>query len=291
MKRTGTGLAAAWLGVMFALTSACGSSKAASPARTSAPTTTTSTTTPGPSVKVETLTGGTTSPYTYDYTVEYPQLTGLADDSMQRSINAELMKAASEMVGDFVAVVTEEPPSTSTTAPPAASSAPSTASTTTQPAGPTTTLSAEPTTHLDGKSSTLLLDTRLASFRLEGDGYVSPAAHGFTRFRTLTYDLTSGRRLTLADLFKSGVDYLGWLSHESVVQLQARPEIYNPQLTPAGLTPSEDHFAHFGLTPTGLEIVFDEYQVGPYAVGTPHVAFSYAQLRPLLATPGPLDGR
>jgi hypothetical protein len=137
----------------------------------------------------------------------------------------------------------------------------------------------------------LLLDARLASFRLEGDGFVAPAAHGFTRFRTLTYDLTSGRRLGLADLFRNGVDYLGWLSHESVAQLQARPEIYNPQTTPAGLSPTEEHFSHFGLTPTGLEIVFDENQVGPYAVGTPHVTFPYAQLRPLLASPGPLDGR
>jgi hypothetical protein len=266
--------------------SACSSSKAAAPLRTST-STTTSTTTPGPTVKVEQLTGGITTPYTYDYTVEYPQLAGLPDDGMQRRINAELMKAASEMVGDFVAVVTEEAPSSSTTAPPTPSTVPSTA----PPTAPTTTQPAGPTTHLDGKSATLLLDTRLASFRLEGAGYEAPAAHGFTRFRTLTYDLTTGRRLGLADLFRSGVDYLGWLSHESVAQLQARPEIYNPQATPAGLTPTEEHFAHFGLTPTGLEIVFDEYQVGPYAVGTPHVTFPYAQLRPLLASPGPLDGR
>jgi hypothetical protein len=272
------------LAVTWALVApACSASKAAAPTRTTVATTTTSTT-PAPAVKVETLTGGTTTPYTYDYTVEYPQLTGLPDDGMQRSINAELMKAASEMVGDFVAVVTEEAPSSSTAAPPTSSTtAPPTSSTTTQPAAPTT--------RLDGKSATLLLDTRLASFRLEGDGFVSPAAHGFTRFRTLTYDLSTGRRLGLADLFRAGVDYLGWLSHESVAQLQARPEIYNPQMTPAGLTPTEEHFAHFGLTPTGLEIVFDEYQVGPYAVGTPHVTFPYVQLRPLLATPGPLDGR
>lgn len=289
MKRSNNWLVAAALALAFAL-SACTSSKAASPTRTSGPTTTTSTTAPVPAVKVETLTGGTTSPYTYDYSVEYPQVTGLPDDAMQRTINAELMKAASEMVGDFVAIVTEEPPSTTTTSPtPASTSAP--ASSSTSAPAPTTTQPAGPTTHLDGKSTTLLLDTRLASFRLEGDGYVVPAAHPFTRFRTLTYDLTSGRRLALADLFRTGIDYLGWLSHESVAQLQAHPEIYNPQLTPEGLTPTEEHFSHFGLTPTGLEIVFDEYQVGPYAVGTPHVTFPYAQLRPLLASPGPLDGR
>lgn len=286
MRRPRAATVAAALVVAATLAPACSSSKAASPPRTTASSTTT-TTTPGPAVKVEQLTGGTTAPYTYDYSVEYPQLTGLSDDGMQRTINAELMKAASEMVGDFVAVVTEEAPSTSTSGPSAASSA---APSSTAAAAPTTTQPAGPTTHLDGKSATLLLDSRLASFRLEGDGFVAPAAHGFTRFRTLTYDLTSGRRLGLADLFRSGVDYLGWLSHESIAQLQARPEIYNPQQTPAGLTPTEEHFAHYGLTPIGLEIVFDEYQVGPYAVGTPHVTFPYGQLRPLLASPGPLDG-
>jgi len=269
---------------LIALTGlACSRSKPRARATTSSSSTTT--TVPVPTVKTEQLTGGTTTPYAYDYTVEYPQLNGMADDNMQRTINADLTKAASEFVGDFVAVVTENPPPTTT-------SFPSTTTTDAPPSASSTTTSLPANrTHLEGKSETTLLDVRAASFRLQANGFLSGAAHGFTRFRTLTYDLTTGRRLGLGDLFRSGVDYLGWLSHESLVQLQARPDIYDPQTGPAGLTPTEEHFNHFVLTPAGLDIVFDEYQVGPYAIGTPHVTFPYAQLRPLLATPSPLDGR
>ena len=55
--------------------------------------------------------------------------------------------------------------------------------------------------------------------------------------------------------------------------------------------PTDEHFATFSLRPAGLEIIFGEYQVGPYAIGIKRVSFPYAQLRPLLASPGPLDGR
>jgi len=272
------------LAAMVIASGACRGSHAATRHTTSSSSSSSTTTSvPVPTVKVETLTGGTTSPYIYDYTVEYPQLNGLADDATQRTINADLMKAASELVGDFVAVVTEEPPQTTTSA--------STTTSTPAPAGSSTTTSEPPNrTRLEGKSETTLLDLRVASFRLQANGYIAGAAHGFTRFRTLTFDLTTGKRLTLPDLFRSGVDYLGWLAHESLAQLQARPEIWDPQTAPGGLSPVDEHFAHFVLTPAGLDIVFDEYQVGPYAIGTPHVTFPYAQLRPLLA-PGPLDGR
>jgi hypothetical protein len=270
--------------VVTALASgAChGTSHAATRPTTTSSSSTTSTV-PVATVKVEQLTGGTTSPYVYDYTVEYPQLSGLLDDAVQRSVNADLMKAASDLVGDFVAVVTEQPPQTTTSAP--------TTTTAPSPVESSTSTSEPPNrTRLEGKSDTTLLDARVGSFRLQADGYIAGAAHGFTRFRTLTFDLTTGKRLALADLFRSGVDYLGWLSHESLAQLQARPEVWDPQTAPGGVSPLDEHFAHFVLTPSALDIVFDEYQVGPYAFGTPHVTFPYAQLRPLLA-PGPLDGR
>ena len=272
------------LAALVAGASACADSRAASPTSTSTPATT-STTSPGPVARVENLTGGTRSPYVYDYTVEYPQLDGLADREMQRTINGELAKAASDMVGDFVARVTEEPPPpTTSTSSSSTSSTPSTTSTTWSPANATT-------SGLKGTTETTLLDARVASFRLEGYSYIAPSAHGSTTLRTFTYDLSTGRRLMLADLFRPGVDYLGWLSHESATQLATRRDVYDPVQTPPGLTPTEDHFAHFVLTPAGLDVTFDEYQVGPYAIGTPHVTFPYAQLRPLLATPGPLDGR
>jgi hypothetical protein len=262
----------------------CSRSNAAPPS-TSRPSTSTTTTAPGPVVKIEKLAGGTGSPYVYDYTVEYPQLDGLVDGDMQRTINGELAKAASNLVGDFVARVTEEPPPSTTSTP--STSSTSTSSSTTSTWNPATAT----TSGLKATSEATLIDRRVASFRLSSYSYIAGAAHGSTTLLTFSYDLATGRRLMLADLFRPGIDYLGWLSRESVGQLAARPAVYDPVQTPSGLTPTEDHFAHFVLTPVGLDVTFTEYQVGPYAIGTPHVTFPYAQLRPLLATPGPLDGR
>ena len=76
-----------------------------------------------------------------------------------------------------------------------------------------------------------------------------------------------------------------------VVEAAGDVEGLQPDQARDGTTPTEAHFAAFSLRPTALEVIFGEYQVGPYAVGIQRVTFPYAQLRPLLATPGPLDGR
>jgi hypothetical protein len=248
---------------------ACGHSNAAAPPRTTTSSTTT-TTTPVASVKVEKLTGGTTTPYVYDYTVEYPQLEGLPDQGMQRTINADLTRAASELVGDFVAGATNGPQASSTSS--------------------TSTSDPSQQSSLKATEETTLLDPRLASFRVQAISYFAGAAHPSTVDHTFSYDLSSGKRLSLLDLFRAGSGYLEWLSNESRRQLAASKD-FSPDMARDGTTPTEEHFATFSLLPTALEIVFGEYQVGPYAIGIQRASFPYAQLRPLLASPGPLDGR
>lgn len=269
--RRASALAAA---VAVLLTASCGGSKSASRrATTTSASSTTTTTVPLPTVKVEKLTGGTTTPYAYDYTVEYPQLDGMHDQAMQRTINSVLVNAASELIGDFVAGV--------------ASSSAQSSSTTTQS---TSTTDPSQRSSLQAKEETTLLDMRVGSFRIEATSYFAGAAHPSTSDHTLSFDLGTGRRLTLADIFRPDSHYLEWLSTESSKQLAAMPD-YSADMARAGTTPTEEHFAVFSLRPTALEIVFGEYQVGPYAIGIKHVSFPYAQLRPLLASPGPLDGR
>jgi hypothetical protein len=266
-------------GAALLVLTTCTDSKAATVTRTSNTSASTTTTTPVPTARIEKLTGGTTSPYVYGYTVEYPQLDGLADQAEQRAINAELTNAASNLVGDFVAGVATWSTGTSTTT-----------SSTTSSSTSSTTLDPRRRSSMEAKEETTLLDSRVASFRIEATSVFAGAAHPTTTDHTFSFDLSTGRPISLSDLFRPGSGYLEWMSAESLKQLAASKD-YTPDTARQGTTPTVEHFATFSLRPTGLEVIFGEYQVGPYALGIQRVGFPYAQLRPLLATPGPLDGR
>jgi len=259
---------------------------------------TTSTTRPPPTVQVEKLTGGTTTPYFYVYTVDYPQLAGLGDQAQQRAINADLTRVASDLVGDFVAQVTSMPAptttststSTSTTTAPASASSSGPASTTSAPPTTTSTVDLSQRSELTASAETTLLDTRLASFRTTATTNIAGAAHPTNTVVTASFDLSTGRRLALADLFRAGADYLDAVSSAALAQLATVPG-YDAGLARTGAAPSDANFARFSLTEHALEITFAQGQVGPYAIGMPRVTIPYSQLRPLLASPGPLDGR
>lgn len=143
--------------------------------------------------------------------------------------------------------------------------------------GPASTLSSETTTALN--------DAKVLSLRVVTSQLFSGAAHGSTTTATYTFDAASGRRYALAQLFSPGSDYLAVLSRE------ARSRLPEEATETDGSAPKAENFAAWALTPTGLEVTFAEYQVGPYALGRPVVVIPYAALRSVAAAGGPLAGR
>jgi hypothetical protein len=115
------------------------------------------------------------------------------------------------------------------------------------------------------------------------------AAHPFATLSTYTFNLATGARYRLADLFRPGTRWVQLLSAGSRTMLQAK--FHDPSLNEfinPGTTPSASNFAGWELLPSGLEITFGEYQVAPYAFGMPSIVIPWPVLRPLMRTPAPI---
>ena len=145
-----------------------------------------------------------------------------------------------------------------------------------------------------------LLTAELLSVEFAMDYYEHGAAHPSHGFHVINYDAKAGRRLELADLFKPGSDYLKRVSEVAVAQLRrwnkdsaeysggdGQPYLSDPEFT-RGAAPEAENFQSWTLTPKGLVVTFDYYQLGAYAAGAPTVVLPYAELKDVLRTDGPL---
>lgn len=227
------------------------------------PTTTTSTTAVAlPTVVDEVLHGGSQA-QGHSYEVTFPQLRGLDDESVQEVVNADIRSTVTGAVERFVASLAEagEPP-------PALSGQQSS---------------------LTGTYEVARLDHRLASLRLELSSYYAGAAHPSGILHTLNYDLGTGERLELGDLFTEGAPYLQRLSELARERLYAElGDAALPDFVEPGTEPVAENFDGWSLTGQELVVTFDEYQVAPYAAGMPRVSIPFATLRTILDPRGPL---
>jgi hypothetical protein len=112
-------------------------------------------------------------------------------------------------------------------------------------------------------------------------------AHPGDHHDVINYDLTQAKVLDLADLFKSGSDYLEVIAGYSIQELKKNQKILFSNFE-AGASPKPENYAAWSITPTGLLVIFEEYQVAPYAAGPQYVLVPYAALADILDPAGPL---
>ena len=55
-----------------------------------------------------------------------------------------------------------------------------------------------------------------------------------------------------------------------------------------GASPKPDNYRVWTLTPRGLAVTFEPYQVGPFAAGAPSVLIPYTEMKDLIRSGGPL---
>jgi len=112
-------------------------------------------------------------------------------------------------------------------------------------------------------------------------------AHPNTTYKTFTFDTTNGQNLSLAMLFNSGTDYLGWLSNYSRAQLPAMIEARenvttldsnSTDMLNAGTTADAANFQDFYLDGANLVILFPPYAVGPYVLGSTELDIPASQI-------------
>lgn len=130
-------------------------------------------------------------------------------------------------------------------------------------------------------------NTQVLSAQFNVDGYYEGAAHPFHYTTAINYNLETGKKIELAELFQPGLDYLTLLSDLCTAELKTR-DIGFDEIFQAGAQPTPENYQVWNLTSEGLLITFNEYQVAPYAAGPQIVQISFEKLAHTLQVEGPI---
>lgn len=137
-------------------------------------------------------------------------------------------------------------------------------------------------------------DARSASgelVSLEFDVYVyhTGAAHPNSHTFTLNWAMADRRALELGDLFRDGTAWVDVVSERAIERIEeglGEWAVGNDWVRD-GAGPDPANFASWTIEPAGLRIVFDPYQVAPYAAGPRTVTIPWDALAGVLEPDGP----
>jgi hypothetical protein len=108
-------------------------------------------------------------------------------------------------------------------------------------------------------------------------------AHPNITTESFNYDLNRNAPVSLADLFTPNSNYLKVISDYSIRELKKLDTVSDAE---EGAGPKIENFHSWNITPAGLKITFDRYQVGAYAVGEHEVVIPYSVLKPIIKPDG-----
>jgi hypothetical protein len=151
------------------------------------------------------------------------------------------------------------------------------------PLGPT-----DPQNTLDGSFTVAYNSPTLVSLRFMVSEYTGGAHPGDTP-GSINFKVSSGAQINLPDLFTSQPSALALLSLQSRLLLAAELGAEaDPGWINTGTTAVLTNFNHaWVFTTGGLELTFDEYQVGPYATGMPTITIPWGTLATEIKPSGP----
>jgi hypothetical protein len=132
---------------------------------------------------------------------------------------------------------------------------------------------------LDISFKTYHYSSNIKTFKFDLSGYTVGQAHPWNNIVTKTYDLATGKELSLADIFKTNSAYLQELSEQSIRSLIMQMPNEDKRLIREGAAPKAENFERFALTEKELIIFFNVYQVGSRPEGSPEVRLPYASLK------------
>lgn len=110
------------------------------------------------------------------------------------------------------------------------------------------------------------------------------AAHPFTTFLSLNYDIKQKKLLSLDQIFKSK-DYLQFLatySKKVLTKKLSKAASTSTEPDQEGLKPLAKNFKIWNLTSDGLLLTFPPYQVAAYVFGPQEVLIPYAAVKNML---------
>jgi hypothetical protein len=132
-------------------------------------------------------------------------------------------------------------------------------------------------------------NARIWSLKFDFTGYADGSAHPYHYSKIFNYDLEQGKKLSLDNLFRPDSNYLEAVSSYCIFELSKRDIGFYGGFE-QGAAPTAENYRNWNITPSGLLITFDEYQVAPYAAGIQTILVPYEQLKAVAEPKGPLAG-
>jgi hypothetical protein len=142
---------------------------------------------------------------------------------------------------------------------------------------------------LDVKYNLLFQNNSSASIKFDFQTYISGAAHPYHTITTVNYDLAQSRQVALNELFLPNSNYLDMIANYCLAELQKQPVGFDPVFS-AGAEPKPENYEDWNISPNGLVITFDQYQVAPGASGSIPIVMPYSALQAVINPQGPLGG-
>jgi len=110
----------------------------------------------------------------------------------------------------------------------------------------------------------------------------SPATHGLTIIKSLTFDIATGESYLLGEEFKQGSNYVKALSDLIKVQIKARDiELLNGF---DSIKPEQDYY----IADKSLVVYFQEYEITAYYYGLPMFPISVYEIQNIIKDDSPL---
>lgn len=137
-----------------------------------------------------------------------------------------------------------------------------------------------------------LANDNLISVAFTEGSYSRGAAHGNSLTQVLNYDVKSGKKIALADLFKDKSKYLSVIASHCQKELKDRARkpdaLILEDMIDTGAGPRADNYRAWNITTKGLWITFDPYQVAAYAAGPQYILVPYSVLKDIIKPEGPI---
>jgi uncharacterized protein DUF3298/peptidoglycan-N-acetylmuramic acid deacetylase PdaC-like protein len=122
--------------------------------------------------------------------------------------------------------------------------------------------------------------------------YERGAAHGNSLTQVINFDVKTGKKLALGDLFKDKSKYLNVIASYCQKELsnrsKQRDSMVLPELIETGAGARADNYRAWNITKKGLWITFDPYQVAAYAAGPQYILVPYSVLKDIIKPDGPI---
>lgn len=196
----------------------------------------------------------------WEIKLTYPQVAGLMDPQLEKTINTEIQTLVDTTVSEFKKEAKEN----------------------------SNALKDAPT--VSGTNQLFIsyvanrVDSSFVSLDFTISHYYMGMAHPDSKHATLTYSLHLKKELQIADLFESEANFSQALSDYAVkdLNLQLGPDQGMTFLIAQGASPSAQNFRTFNISSDDLILIFDPYQVAPYSAGTRHVSIPFVNLKLIL---------